>query len=161
MVTTQGQQQLRRKAQLGSWGLRGRRCGRQRGFTFLEIIVVVAILAILAGIVVPMFIGRVDESRKTACVIQIKEIMKALEIYRLDNSRYPTTEQGLKALVEKPVSEPAPTRWKQYMSEMPKDPWGNDFIYLAPGTKGAYDIVSLGPDGKQSEDDIKSYDLPK
>lgn len=129
---------------------------RRRGFTFLEIIVVVAILAILATLIVPRFAGRVDESRLTQAQVQIKEIAKGLEMYRLDNSKYPTTEQGLKALVEKPTTDPVPNKWKQYMETIPQDPWGNEYVYLSPGTKAPFEILSLGPDGNQSEDDIRS-----
>ncbi len=128
---------------------------RRGGFTFLEIIVVVAILAILATLIVPRFVGRVEETRVSQAEVQMKEIAKALELYRLDNSRYPTSEQGLKALVEKPTTEPAPTRWKQYMDTMPKDPWDNDYVYLAPGAKSPFEIISQGPDGRASEDDLR------
>jgi general secretion pathway protein G len=138
-------------------GLRRRPVGS--GFTFLEVLVVVAILAGMAAIVVPMYVGRAEEARKDNCRIQIKEIEKALEMYRLDNARYPTTEQGLMALVQKPTTDPVPPKWKGYMADLPKDPWNNPFVYVAPGTRGPYDIISLGPDGQQSEDDIKSYDL--
>jgi general secretion pathway protein G len=85
----------------------------------------------------------------------MKEIQKALELYRLDNSKYPTTQQGLKALVEKPTDDPIPRKWKQYMDDVPKDPWGGDYVYISPGVKGAFDIVSLGPDNKESEDDVR------
>jgi len=138
------------------------RLRRRRGFTFLEIMVVVAILAILATLVIPNLMGGADKAKIDATVIQIKSLQSALETYRLENSRYPTTEQGLKALVEKPTSEPMPSKWRKYIDEIPKDQWGNDYIYVAPGTKGAYDIISAGPDGKAgTEDDIKSYDLSK
>jgi general secretion pathway protein G len=133
----------------------------RRGFTFLEIIVVVAILAILATLIIPRFSGRVEESRITQAQVQIKELAKALELYRLDNGKYPTTEQGLKALVEKPSGEPRPLKWKQYMDAVPKDPWSNEYVYLSPASKAPFDIVSLGPDGKESEDDIKLSDANK
>jgi len=151
---------------------------RMRGFTFLEIMVVVAILAILAGLIIPRFVGRAEEARKTKAVVQMKEIMKALELYKLDNGRYPSTEQGLLALVEEPTSEPRPKKWKQYMDKLPVDPWKNSFIYLCPGADhgrktdadreknegkyGYYDLVCTGLDGVQdSEDDIKSWDMPE
>lgn len=150
--------QRRRAGRVAMPSLRGRR----RGFTFLEIMVVVAILAILATLIIPRFMGGVDDARLKATVVQIKSFQQALEMYRLDNARYPTTEQGLKALVEKPTAEPVPTRWKKYLDEVPKDQWGSDYIYIAPGTKGAFDIISPGPDGKPgTEDDIKSYELNK
>ena len=131
---------------------RGRRA---RGFSFLEIIVVVAILAILATLIIPRFTGRVEETRITQAQVQIKELQKTLEMYRLDNGKYPTTEQGLISLVQKPSGEPRPLKWKQYIDAVPKDPWGNDYVYLSPGPKGSVEIISLGPDGKESEDDIK------
>jgi general secretion pathway protein G len=135
---------------------------RQTGFTFLEIMVVVAILAILAGLIIPRFTGRMEEAKKTKAAVQIRELTKALEIYRLDNGNYPTTEQGLKALVEKPTLDPLPKKWKQYIDKIPKDPWGNDYIYISPGNHGAYDLKSNGPDGDEGgEDDIESWDLPE
>jgi general secretion pathway protein G len=132
-----------------------------RGFTLIEIIIVVTILAILAGLIIPRYVGRVEEARKVKAVTQIREIMKALELYRLDNGKYPSTEQGLQALVEQPTSEPQPLKWRQYMDKIPKDAWGNDYIYMCPGTHGAFEIISLGPDGKEGEDDIMSWDLPE
>ncbi|MCL5036408.1 MAG: type II secretion system major pseudopilin GspG [Chloroflexi bacterium] len=133
---------------------------RQRGFTFIEIMVVVVILGILAGLVIPRLIGRAEEARKTKAAVQIRELVNALELYRLDNSTYPTTEQGLKALVEKPTTEPEPNKWKQYMDRIPKDPWGKDYTYICPGTHGSFDIYSLGADGEESEDDVQSWALP-
>ncbi|MFH0803442.1 MAG: type II secretion system major pseudopilin GspG [bacterium] len=138
-----------------------RRSRRNTGFTLIEIIIVVTILAILAGLIIPRYVGRVEEARKVKAVIQIREMMKALELYRLDNGKYPSTEQGLQALAEQPTSEPLPLKWRQYMDKIPKDPWGNDYIYLCPGTHGALDIISIGPDGKEGEDDIMSWDLPE
>jgi len=138
-----------------------RRSRRNTGFTLIEIIIVVTILAILAGLIIPRYVGRVEEARKVKVVTQIRELMKALELYRLDNSKYPSTEQGLQALVEQPTSEPQPLKWRQYMDKIPKDAWGNDYIYLCPGTHGAFDIISIGPDGKEGEDDIMSWDLPE
>ncbi|MHC9541735.1 MAG: type II secretion system major pseudopilin GspG [Vulcanimicrobiota bacterium] len=151
---------------------------KMRGFTFLEIMVVVAILAILAGLIIPRFVGRAEEARKTKGILQMKEIMKSLELYKLDNGKYPTTEQGLLALVEQPTSEPVPKKWKQYMDKVPLDPWKNNFIYICPGadhgrktdtdrekTEGKYgyfDLICTGPDGVQdSEDDMKSWDMPE
>jgi len=131
------------------------------GFTFIEIMVVVVILGILAGLVIPKFLGRAEEARKTKTVVQIRELMSALDLYRLDNSSYPTTEQGLKALVEKPTGEPAPRNWKQYLDRLPKDAWGKDYIYICPGVHGAFDLKSLGPDGEESEDDVDSWNLPE
>ncbi|MCD6309520.1 MAG: type II secretion system major pseudopilin GspG [Candidatus Eremiobacteraeota bacterium] len=132
----------------------------QRGFTFIEIMVVVVILGILAGLVIPRLIGRAEEARVTKAAVQIREIINALELYRLDNSIYPSTEQGLKALVEEPTTEPEPKKWKQYMDRIPDDPWGNDYIYICPGNHGPFDLYSLGADGEESDDDIQSWNLP-
>jgi general secretion pathway protein G len=140
-------------------------CSRERrarrGFTFLEIIVVVAILGILAAIVVPNFMGGVDQAKVTATTTSIATVKQQLELYKLDNNRYPSTEQGLKALVEKPTSDPIPRKWRQYLPELPKDGWGNDFTYVspAPNNKYPYEIRSAGPDGRMdTEDDMKSTD---
>lgn len=136
-----------------------------RGFTFIEVMVVVAILAILATLIIPRLTGRVEEAKKTKAVLQIKSIMQALELYKLDNGFYPTTEQGLLALVEKPASEPLPMKWKKYMDKIPRDPWKREFIYISPGTHGTsefdgktiayggFDLICLGPNGV--EDYIK------
>lgn len=151
----------------------------RRGFTFLELMVVVAVLAILASLIIPNFVGRAEDAKKTQAVIQIREIMKALELYRLDNGSYPSTEQGLKALVEKPTGEPEPIKWKRYMDKVPVDPWKHEFVYVCPGedhTQNSdslseeeeedtnylrFDLSSLGPDGIESDDDIKSWNLPE
>ncbi len=151
----------------------------RRGFTFLELMVVVAVLAILASLIIPNFVGRAEDAKKTQAVIQIREIMKALELYRLDNGSYPSTEQGLKALVEKPTGDPEPIKWKRYMDKVPVDPWKHEFVYVCPGedhTQNSdslseeeeedtnylrFDLSSLGPDGIETDDDIKSWNLPE
>ena len=138
---------------------------RARGFTLIEIMVVVVIMGILASLVVPKLIGRVGESKVTATKVSIYTVMQNLNLYRLDNQRYPTTEQGLRALVEKPTVGPAANGWKTggYVDKMPKDAWGNDYQYLSPGLKGEVDVISLGADGQpggSGEDaDIGSWDL--
>lgn len=138
---------------------------RARGFTLIEIMVVVVIMGILASLVVPKLIGRVGESKVTATKVSISTVMQNLNLYRLDNQRYPTTEQGLRALVEKPTVGPAANGWKTggYVDKMPKDAWGNDYQYLSPGLKGEVDVISLGADGQpggSGEDaDIGSWDL--
>lgn len=137
---------------------------RARGFTLIEIMVVVVIMGILASLVVPKLIARTGESKVAAAKVDIATVMQALKLYRLDNQRYPTTEQGLRALVEKPTVGPAANGWKAggYLEKMPKDPWGNPYQYLSPGLKGEVDIMSLGADGQPGgsgdDADIGSWD---
>jgi general secretion pathway protein G len=137
---------------------------RNRGFTLVEIMVVVVIIGILGALVVPKLMGRTGESRVTAAKVDISTLMQALKLYKLDNQRYPTTEQGLKALVEKPTSGPAANGWKAggYIDKLPKDPWGNPYQYMQPGLHGEVDIFSTGADGQPGgtgEDaDIGSWD---
>jgi general secretion pathway protein G len=123
---------------------------REAGFTLIEIMVVIAIIGILATLIVPNIMGRPDEARATAAKHDVGTINQALKLYRLDIGRYPTTEQGLKALVERPTSEPIPQNWKAggYLSSVPKDPWGNPYQYSNPGTRGEIDVISYGADGK-------------
>lgn len=136
-----------------------------RGFTLIEIMVVVAILGILAALVVPKIMGRPDEARIVAAKQDIAAIKQALNLYRLDNTRYPTTEQGLQALVERPTSGPIPGNWKSggYLERLPKDPWGAPYQYLSPGVRGEIDIFSLGADGatggEGNDADIGSWEL--
>lgn len=123
----------------------------QRGFTLIEILVVVSILAILGALIVPKIMDRPNEARVVAAKHDIGTVVAALKLYKLDNGRYPTTEQGLQALVEKPTSEPVPANWKGggYLEKMPKDPWGRDYLYLNPGIKREIDVMSYGADGQQ------------
>ena len=123
----------------------------QRGFTLIEILVVVSILAILGALVVPKIMDRPNEARVVAAKHDISAVIAALKIYKLDNGRYPTTEQGLRALVEKPTSDPVPGNWKQggYLEKVPKDPWGKEFLYLNPGIHQEIDVMSYGADGQQ------------
>ena len=135
------------------------------GFTLIEIMVVVAILGILAALVVPKIMCRPDEARIVAAKQDIAAIKQALNLYRLDNVRYPTTEQGLQALVEKPASGPIPNNWKPggYLERLPNDPWGTPYQYLSPGLRGEVDIYSLGADGaaggEGNDADIGSWEL--
>ncbi|MCU0949839.1 MAG: type II secretion system major pseudopilin GspG [Burkholderiaceae bacterium] len=125
---------------------------RARGFTLIEIMVVITILGILAALIVPRVVGRTDDARIAAAKQDIAQIMGALKLYRLDNSRYPSTEQGLRALIEKPSTEPVPNNWKQggYLERntLPKDPWGKEYQYLSPGLRGEVDVFSFGRDGQ-------------
>ena len=122
----------------------------QRGFTLIEIMVVVVILAILAAAVVPRIMDRPDEARATKARQDIRVLESALELYRLDNFNYPSTQQGLEALVEKPSGDPPAPNWKSggYVKSLPQDPWGNEYQYLNPGVKGELDIFSYGADGR-------------
>jgi len=138
---------------------------RARGFTLIEIMVVVVILGILAALVVPKLIGRVDESRISAARLDIGNLKSALTMYKLDNQRYPTTEQGLQSLVTKPTTGPDPKGWRAggYVEKLPNDPWKNPYQYLSPGTHGPIDIFSYGADGQPGgagdDADIGSWDL--
>lgn len=135
------------------------------GFTLIEVMVVIVILGVLAALIVPKVMSRPDEARIAAAKQDIGSIVQALKLYKLDNMRYPSTEQGLQALVKKPTSAPVPPNWKGngYLEKLPKDPWGNAFQYLQPGLHGEIDVISLGADGaaggEGSDADIGSWDL--
>lgn len=123
---------------------------RSKGFTLIEVMVVIVILGVLAALVVPKVMSRPDEARVMAARQDVASLMQALKLYRLDNKRYPTTEQGLAALVGKPTSGPAADNWKAegYVERLPKDPWGQAYQYLNPGLRGEIDVFSLGADGE-------------
>ncbi|NGZ58922.1 MAG: type II secretion system protein GspG [Nitrospira sp. LK265] len=152
-------------------GLSQRTSANSAGFTFIEIMVVVAILAILAALVVPRIMGRTDDAKRTAAKVQIRNIEGALQLYKLDNGVYPTTEQGLKALIEKPSVGVVPKKWKigGYLPKLPEDPWGNPYKYLSPVQKGdykvEYEVTSLGTDGEVGGEgvnaDITNWNLDK
>lgn len=119
-----------------------------KGFTLIEIMVVVVILGILAAIVVPQIIGRPDEARVVKAKQDVLAIENAMELYKLDNGFYPSTNQGVKALVEQPTSDPAPQHWKRYLKDLPVDPWGHPYQYLNPGQHREIDIFSYGANGQ-------------
>ena len=138
-----------------------------RGFTLLEIIIVVFILSLLVAIVAPRIIGRTDEARVTAAKIQIRNFETALKLFKLDNGFYPDTQQGLDALIEKPATGRIPQKYKEggYLEQkkISPDPWGNPYLYVSPGLQGDFDILSYGADGKEGGEgkdaDIKNWDL--
>lgn len=139
---------------------------RQQGFTLIEIMVVVVILGILAAVVVPKIMDNPDKARMAAAKNDIRAFEGALNLYKLDNFYFPSTQQGLEALVSKPAGEPAARNWKQggYVGKLNKDPWGNPYQYLQPGTKGGeFDLFSLGADGKPGGEgpasDIGNWDI--
>ena len=123
---------------------------RQRGFTLIEIMVVVVIMGVLAALVVPRLMGRADDARAVAAGQDIATLMQALKLYRLDNQRYPTSDQGLQALISRPSIAPVPSNWKVggYIDKLPKDPWGGAYKYLSPGLRGEIDVFSFGADGQ-------------
>lgn len=132
--------------------MKQQRCrGMQSGFTLIEIMVVVAILAILGATVVPMIMNRPEEARVVKAKQDIGTLEQSLELYRLDNFNYPSTDQGLQALIEQPTGDPEPSNWKDggYVKKLPKDPWGREYIFLSPGESGDYDIISYGRDGTE------------
>ena len=121
---------------------------RQRGFTLIELMVVLAIIGVLAALIVPNVLGRADDARITAARTDVGNLMQALKLYKLDNQRYPSGEQGLNALSLKPTTEPVPGNWKPYLDKLPKDPWGRPYQYMNPGIKGEVDVLSFGADGQ-------------
>ena len=129
-----------------------------KGFTLIELMVVLVIIGVLAALIVPNVLERADDARVTAARTDITNIMQALKLYRLDNQRYPTAEQGLQALVIKPTAGPVPGNWKLYLEKLPNDPWGRPYQYLNPGIKGEIDVMSFGADG-QSGGEGKDADI--
>jgi len=137
------------------------------GFTLIELMVVIVILGILAGLIIPRIMGRPEEARQMKAQVQIESIETALRLYKLDNGSYPSTEQGLQALVEAPTVGELPRAWREggYLEKgkVPRDPWGNEYVYLSPGVHGDYDLSSYGgdgqPGGEDKDKDINSWDL--
>ena len=120
----------------------------QAGFTLIELMVVLVIIGVLAALIVPNVLDRADDARATAARTDVNNLMQALKLYRLDNQRYPTSEQGLQALVAKPTAGVMPPNWKPYLEKLPNDPWGRPYQYLNPGVKGEIDVMSFGADGQ-------------
>jgi len=119
-----------------------------RGFTLIEMMVVVLIIGVLAALIVPNVLERADDARVTAARTDVNNLMQALKLYKLDNQRFPTSEQGLQALLTKPTSGPIPGNWKPYLDKLPNDPWGRPYQYLNPGVKAEVDVLSFGADGQ-------------
>jgi general secretion pathway protein G len=140
---------------------------KQAGFTLIELMVVVVIIAILAGLIIPRFMGETDKAKQAKAKMQIESLESALKMYKLDNGSYPTTEQGLKALVETPTVGNLPKNWRQggYLEKgkVPKDPWDNEYVYVSPGSHGDFDLSSLGADGEPGgegfDKDINNWEI--
>jgi len=130
----------------------------ESGFTLIELMVVIVILGLLAGIILPRFIGQSDTAKRQVASTQIATLETALKMYKLDNGSYPTTEQGLKALVEQPTAGTLPKNWRKggYLEKgkVPKDPWKNEFVYVCPGSHGDFDLSSMGADGEVGGEDF-------
>jgi general secretion pathway protein G len=137
----------------------------EKGFTLIEIMVVLIILGLLVAIVAPKILGRTDDARITATKLQIRQLEEALHLYKLDNAVYPSTEQGMDALVNKPTVGEIPTHWRDggYAPKIPKDPWDHPYVYLSPGAHGDYDLFSYGADGEPGGEgknaDIESWNI--
>jgi len=135
------------------------------GFTLIELMVVITILGILAVLILPRITGQTDEARRTATKVQIKNIEQALHTYEMDNGNYPSTEQGLDALVKKPTIGRIPIKYKEggYMTKIPKDPWGTPYLYICPGAHGDFDLISYGSDREKGGDgknaDIENWNI--
>lgn len=118
------------------------------GFTLIELMVVLVIIGVLAALIVPNVLDRADDARATAAKTDVNNLMQVLKLYKLDNQRFPTSEQGLSALLQKPTTGPIPPNWKTYLDKLPNDPWGRPYQYLNPGIKAEVDVMSFGADGQ-------------
>ena len=126
----------------------GPRRTRVSGFTLIEIMVVLVIIGVLAALIAPNVLDRASDAKVTAARTDVNNLMQALKLYKLDNQRFPSTEQGLEALVRKPSAGQVPPNWKPYLDKLPNDPWGRPYQYLNPGVKGEIDVFSFGADGQ-------------
>ena len=137
------------------------------GFTLIELMVVLVILGVLASLIVPRIMGRPEEARRIKARVDIQSLETAVKLYSLDNGNYPTTEQGLQALIEPPATGTLPKNWREggYLEKgkIPEDPWGNEYVYLSPGSHGDFDIISYGADGEAGGEgknaDVVSWEL--
>lgn len=133
-----------------------------RGFTLIELMVILVVIGVLAALIVPNVLDRADDSRVTAARTDVNQLMQALRLYRLDNQMYPTSGQGLQALVARPTVGPVPSNWRPYVEKLPTDPWGRPYQYLNPGIHGPVDVLSFGADGQPggegSNADIGSWE---
>lgn len=134
------------------------RARRAAGFTLIELMVVLVIIGVLAALIVPNVLDRTDDARATAARTDVHNIMQALKLYKLDNQRFPTAEQGLQALIARPTAPPLPGNWRPYLEKLPNDPWGRPYQYLNPGVQGEVDVMSFGADG-QSGGEGKNADI--
>ncbi len=131
---------------------------KPRGFTLIELMVVLVIIGVLAALIVPNVLDRADDARVSAAKTDIANLHQALKLYKLDNQRYPSQEQGLQALVLKPTNGVVPANWRPYVDKLPNDPWGRPYLYMNPGLHGEVDVLSFGADG-QSGGDGKNADI--
>jgi general secretion pathway protein G len=147
------------------WKMKSRRLWNQRGITLIEIMVVLVILGILATIIIPRISSKPEEARRTKAILDIKSIETALSLFHMENGFYPSTEQGLEALVEKPTTGRIPNSYSEdgYLKKVPLDPWKNPFVYLSPGAHGDYDLISYGADGEEGGEgkfaDVNNWEL--